>query len=261
MKPYVFRVLQHPGLIASTPILPSPTPTSTPPAGSPTPTPTPTPTITITGTNMPTPTTTTTPTITPTSSETPTPTPTLTPTTTPLVYLDGPFKNMIVKLTWDGPAVDNDIDNSLAVNNINSYSNNFKAVGRCGVAGPNNQTLIDSLSWAGDSKGASVEEYFAVGLNQLYNIATVGGTTNVELGLSGFWFEYTPPAAQAVTMTLSTFSSGDIIKSGTTYYSTQPALQTYSKTYTLLNNGDDCSFIAEIAKFYYQTISDRIYIP
>ena len=261
MQPYVFRVLQHRGVVASTPILPSQTPTMTPPAGSSTPTPTPTVTITLTKTNQPTPSPTETPTLTPTVTKTNTPTPTPTPTATPLIYLNGPFKNMIVKLEWNGPSADNDIDSSFAVNNITNYSNNFKAVGVCGVAGANSTTIIDSLSWAGDSKGGSVEEYFALGVNQLSSIATAAGTTNVELGLSGYWFEYTSPAAQAITMTLSTFTGGDIIKSGTVYSSTQTANQTYSRTYSLPNIGGSCNFIAEFTKIYYQTDNNRIYIP
>ena len=261
MQPYVFRVLQHPGVVASTPILPSQTPTMTPPAGSPTPTPTPTVTITLTKTNEPTPTPTKTPTMTPTVTLTNTPTPTPTPTATPLIYLNGPFKNMIVKLTWDGPAVSNDIDSSFAVNNIVNYSNNFKAVGVCGVAGINSTTILDSLSWAGDSKGNSVEEYFALGFDQLSSIAAAAGTTNVELGLSGYWFEHTVPASQTITMTLSTFTGGDIIKNGTIYNSTQASNQTYTRTYSLPSIGTNCTFLAEYVKMYYQINNTRIYIP
>lgn len=247
-KAFVFRVNKGEGLPKIVPILPSPTPTITPsiPA-SPTPTQTPTITPTISITPTITPTISITPTITPTNSPTSTPppspsiTPTLTPTTTitptitltptttptptPLVYLYGPFKNMIIKAEWDNTgSADADMEMSVKSSGYTGIK-----VGYC----PPTTTVSDSLSWGGDSKGDGYE-YFAVDFNALSSIST--STDPITLGLSGNWYTALHPST--INITYTTYVSGNITKSGVTFVSDAATYkQTYTRTYSLTNEG------------------------
>lgn len=247
MQPYIFRVLQHPGLIASTPILPSPTPSSSPPAGSPTPTPSNQPTLTPTKTNLPTPTPTPTITLTPTITPTFTPTSTPTVTPTPLIYLYGPFKNMIIKAEW-APAPEPDADISVSVKSA-GYSNS--PLGYC----YGGTTLSDSLSWAGDSKTPGYE-YFAIDFNSLSSISP--STDPITIGLSGAWFSSLPTNTN-ITFTYTIYASGNISKSGFTFISdAAQSKQSYSRAYNL--NGIGCVNTKFIQDLVYLVNQDKVLV-
>jgi len=260
MVNFAFRVNRGSNLYPVTPVLPSPTPTGSPIPATPTITPTKTVTPTVTPTLTPTPTIPPTPSVTKTPTPTPTTTYTPTPTPTPLTYLYGPFKNMIIQVSW-APPLTNDADISLAVNNISGYSNNFKAVGVCGVAGPGFATTVDSLSWGGDSKGSITSEYFALTLAPLSSINTL--QNNIQLGISGYWFTPGPGTPTSINVSFSTYSGGDIYRVGTTLVSTQSAIpiQTYQRTYSLIGGGNNCNALSGITEIYYQVDNNRIFIP
>jgi len=237
-SPFVFRVNQGIGLAKISPLPATPTPTITPSLPlSPTPTSTPTitptasitPTITVTPTI--TPTITVTPTITPTITVTPTITPSVTvtqtptPTVTPLIYLYGPFKNMIIKAEWNNTgSADADMGMS-----VKSSGYTGAPVGFCSSS----TTVSDSLSWAGDSKGAGYE-YLALDFNSLTAISP--STDPITIGLSGNWFTGFHPST--IDITYTTYVSGNITKSGFTFVSDAANYkQTYTRTYTLTEEG------------------------
>lgn len=258
-SPFVFRVNQGLGLQKISPLVATPTPTITPSlplSPTPTPTPTVTPTLTITPTltltPTVTPTITITPTITPTITVTPTITPSVTvtstptPTVTPLIYLYGPFKNMIVKAEWSN-AGSADADMSMSVNSV-GYTG--IPVGFCSSS----TTVSDSLSWAGDSKGAGYE-YLAVDFNALSAISP--STDPIIMGLSGNWFTGIHPTT--VNVTYTTYASGNITKSGFTFVSTAANYkQTYTRTYNLTDEG--CANNEFLQNLIYYVTTDRVLI-
>jgi len=165
-----------------------------------------------------------------------------------------------MQVSWV-PPLTNDADISLAVNNISGYLNNYKAVGVCGVQGPNLATVVDSLSWGGDSKGATTSEYFAFRPDTLSAINTL--QNNIELGLSGYWFNPTVSTPTTVNISFSSYSGGDIYRIGSTLVSSQSSspLQVYQRTYSLEGGGTSCTSLSTITSIFYQVNTDRVYIP
>lgn len=258
-SPFVFRVNHGVGLSRIQPLPATPTPTITPTlpftaTPSPTPTITPTPSITPTETLTPTitPTITVTPTITPTITVTQTITPSVTltrtptPTVTPLIYLYGPFKNMIIKAEWDNTgSADADVGMS-----VKSSGYTGLPVGFCSSS----TTVSDSLSWAGDSKGAGYE-YLALDFNSLTAISP--STDPITVGLSGNWFTAIHPST--ITITYTTYISGNITKSGFTFVSDAADFkQTYSRTYNLTN--ESCINNTFLQDLIYYVSTDRVLI-
>jgi len=163
---------------------------------------------------------------------------------------------MIVEVDWAGPAIDNDVDMTMSVQGIPGYGFNYTKVGYCG------STQIDSLSYAGDSKGLITYEYFGIDLVSLSSTAIGLGSSTATLGISGYWFEWTSPAPQTVTITYKTYTTGDIVKVGNTYVSTATPANVYTRTYSLpVVSPQDCTNLQTVTNIIYQIANDRIYIP
>jgi len=153
---------------------------------------------------------------------------------------------MIVKAEWSN-AGSADADIAMSVNSV-GYTG--IPVGFCSSS----TTVSDSLSWAGDSKGAGYE-YLALDFNSLTAISP--STDPITIGLSGNWFTAIHPTT--VNITYTTYASGNITKSGFTFVSDATNYkQTYTRTYNLTNEG--CASNQPLQNLIYYINTNRVLV-